>query len=114
MKQSRQSLALLLLLALVLQVAPSAKGCGPETLQPIFIFSNSPDLPFQEFTGGKIGIVQPSFGRKTLVIAYRYLTGGSFSSEEQKALVEALKGTPPEGDGESELEGVAGRKKRDS
>src|SRR5262245_2948905 len=103
MKQLRQFFALMLSLAFVMQFAPFAKGCGPETLQPIFVFENSPDPPFQEFTEGKIGIVQPSFGRKTLVIAYRYLNGGSFSSDEQKALVEALKGMPPEGRGETEL-----------
>ena len=103
MKQSRQFFAFLVSLALLLQFAPSAKGCGPETLQPIFVFNDSPDPPFREFTEGQIGIVQPSFGRKTLVIAYRYLNGGSFGSEEQKALVEALKGTRPESDGQQEL-----------
>lgn len=103
MKQLRQFFAFLVSLGLLLQFAPTAKGCGPETLQPIFVFNNSPDPPFQEFTEGKIGIVQPSFGRKTLVIAYRYLNGGSFGGEEQKALVEALKGMRPEGDGQREL-----------
>ena len=111
MRKSRDLFGLLLTFALLLQVAPLGKACGPETLQPIFVFENSPDPPFKEFTEGKIGIVQPSFGRKTLVIAYRYLAGGSFSSEEQKALVEALKGKPPEGDGQAELKAwLAARK----
>jgi hypothetical protein len=111
MRRSHYLFALLLSFAIVLQVVPLGKACGPETLQPIFVFENSPDPPFQEFTEGKIGIVQPSFGRKTLVIAYRYLNGGSYSGEEQKALVEALKGKPPEGDGQSELKAwLAARK----
>src|SRR6185436_18250703 len=103
MRRSHYLFALLLSFAIVLQVVPLGQACGPETLQPIFVFENSPDPPFQEFTEGKIGIVQPSFGRKTLVIAYRYLNGGSYSGEEQKALIEALKGKPPEGDGQTEL-----------
>lgn len=111
MRRSHYLFALLLSFAIVLQVVPPGKACGPETLQPIFVFENSPDPPFQEFTEGKIGIVQPSFGRKTLVIAYRYLNGGSYSGEEQKALIEALKGEPPEGDGQNELKAwLAARK----
>lgn len=85
--------------SLLLQLAPPARACGPFTIDPIFVFHESPDLPFHEFTKGKIGIVQPTFGRKTLVIAYHYLNGGFFTNEEQGALVEALKGTAPEEDG---------------
>src|SRR6185295_20118327 len=81
------------------------------SIDPIFVFHESPDLPFREFTRGKIGIVQPTFGRKTLVIAYRYLNGGMFSDEEQSALVEALTGKVPEADGESALKAwIAARK----
>jgi len=86
----------LLLIVLLFQAAFPAYACGPETMEPLFVFENSPDLPFEEFATGKIGIVQPTFGRKTLVIAHRYLSGGSFSGDEQPGLVAALKGTPPE------------------
>ena len=111
LRESRYLFVLFVSFAVLLQVVPPGKACGPETLQPIFVFENSPDPPFQEFTEGKIGVVQPSFGRKTLVIAYRYLNGGSFTGEEQKALVEALKGKPPEGDGQAELKAwLAARK----
>jgi len=81
-----------------LQTVPVARACGPESLEPIFVFRDAPDLPFSEFTAGKVGIVQPTFGKKTLAIAYRYLTGGSFSPDEQKDLVTALDGAPPEED----------------
>src|SRR5262249_29380708 len=63
-----------------------------------FVFTHSPDLPFDEFAKGKIGILQPTFGRKTLVIAHRYLSGGTFTEDEQHALIEALKGKAPEED----------------
>ncbi|HKR62046.1 MAG TPA: hypothetical protein VJS64_20325, partial [Pyrinomonadaceae bacterium] len=80
------TLALLLILN---SVAP-AWACGPFFVEPIYVYTESPDLPFTEFTSGKIGIIKPTFGRKTLTIAFRYLNGGSFTTDEQKALVRAL------------------------
>jgi hypothetical protein len=91
-------LAVVLSLLVLIHFTRPAMACGPSFIEPIFVFKESPDLPFEEFTRGKIGIVQPTFGLKTLVIAYRYLNGGTFTIDEQKALVEALRGTPPEDD----------------
>jgi hypothetical protein len=99
MKVVRRTLALLLSLLFILECSPVSMGCGPSYIAPVFVFKGSPDLPFNEFVNGKIGIVKPSFGRKTLVIAHRYLNGGSFGTEEQEGLVEALKGSVPEDDG---------------
>ena len=111
MRLSRQIVALLLMFTALVPFTPHANACGPETLQPIFVFEHSPDPPFREFTQGKIGIVKSSFGRKTLAIAYRYLTGGSFNADEQQALLEALKGTPPEPDSEPAIKAwIAARK----
>ena len=91
------TLAVALSATMLLNSLPSATACGPMVdSQPIYVSEQSPDLPFEEFTNGKIGIVRPSFGRKTLFIAYRYLNGGSFTTEEQNDLVKALKGTPPD------------------
>ena len=83
---------------MLLNCVSSVMGCGPAYTIPIFAFKESPDLPFADFASGNIGIVRPSLGRKTLVIAYRYLNGGSFTGEEQKELIEALKGIAPESD----------------
>ena len=91
-----RSIALLLVLSVICNVAPVARACGPEYLTPIFVFKTSPDLPFTDYVKGNIGIVQPSFGSKTLLIAYRYLNGGAFTGYEQQSLVEALDGTAPE------------------
>ena len=85
----------LVTLILANYIAP-ANGCGPFLTQPIFVFKQSPDLPFEDFAAGNIGIVRPSLGHKTLVIAYRYLNGGSFTGEEQRDLVDALNGKAPE------------------
>jgi hypothetical protein len=73
MKSSRRMLALLLSVAALTQFVRPAYACGPESIEPIFVFKNSPDPPFHEFTRGKIGILKPTFGRKTLTIAYRLL-----------------------------------------
>src|SRR5258708_12155538 len=99
MTLARRILALGLISLASLSCMPPAKACGPESLEPIFVFQESPDIPFEEFTRGKIGIVQPGFGRKTLVIAYRYLNGRPFGDEEQKALGDALTGKAPEDNG---------------
>ncbi|HEY6805899.1 MAG TPA: hypothetical protein VI306_20125 [Pyrinomonadaceae bacterium] len=91
---ARKTGALVLLVSLVLQSA--ALACGPDTIDPIFVLTNSPDVPFTDFAKGKIGILQSTFGRKTLVVAHRYLSGGSFTEDEQHAIASALKGKPPE------------------
>ncbi|HEX3086506.1 MAG TPA: hypothetical protein VHP99_18370, partial [Pyrinomonadaceae bacterium] len=96
-------IVLVLIVSFSIQLASPTKACGPFSIEPIFVFHESPDLPFREFTKGKIGIVKPTFGRKTLVIAYRYLNGGMFSDDEQNALVEALHGKAPEEDGAAAL-----------
>ena len=86
-------LAVALTALMLFNYLPSA---GAADSYPVYVSESSPDLPFEEYTNGKIGIVRPSFGRKTLFIAYRYLNGGSFTAEEQSDLVEALNGTAPE------------------
>jgi len=103
MIRRRSILALVLSVAVLGNWVQVAKACGPSSIDPIFVFKTSPDLPFTEYTRGRIGIVRPSFGRKTLFIAYRYLNGRSFTSDEQQALVEALRGIAPEGDGGAAL-----------
>ncbi len=101
---NRQSiLALLLCFVFICQTSMRIKACGPETIDPIFVFTNSPDIPFEKFAKGKIGILQSSFGRKSLVIAHRYLNGGTFTEDEQRGVVEALKGIPPEEDDDSAI-----------
>ena len=95
----KQTLSIGLATLLLLNSTAPVRACGPYFTEPVFVFESSPDLPFNEFTNGKLGIVLPTFGRKTLVIAYRYLNGGSFTSDEQTGLIAALKGKAPEDDG---------------
>jgi len=68
-----RKIIVMVLLAAFANFIPAARACGPVSIAPIFVFDTSPDLPFAEYARGHLGIVRPSFGRKTLVIAYRYL-----------------------------------------
>ena len=96
MKLPHRAVAAALVTLMLANYITPANGCGPDVTIPIFAFKESPDLPFAAFAAGNIGIVRPSLGRKTLVVAYRYLNGGSFTGEEQRDLVDALKGVAPE------------------
>ncbi len=108
---ARRTIGSIILLAFVCQFAPITRGCGPDTIDPIFVFKRSPDLPFTQYVRGNLGILRPTFGRKTLLIAYRYLNGGWFSDDEQAALVAALQGKAPEDDGQPAVKAwIAARK----
>lgn len=74
-------------LALVL-FATSALACGPFALEAIFVHTVHPTYPLERFVKGEIGVLQPSFARSYLFVAYRYLAGSGFTEPEQTALAE--------------------------
>ncbi len=82
---------LLTSLLLFLAILQNAMPCGPSYLTPVFDYKYAPENPFENFAAGKIGIVKPSYHRTILVAAYRYLTGGNFTPDEQKNLIEVWK-----------------------
>src|SRR6185295_18844880 len=47
-----------------------------------------PEYPLEKYAAGNVGIVQPSYARSYLYVAYRYFNGDRFDQNEQKALVE--------------------------
>lgn len=63
-----------------------AWSCGPFFEQAIFTYSLHPDLPLTNFAQGQLGILQPTYARSYLYVAYRYLIGMGFNREEQEAL----------------------------
>jgi hypothetical protein len=65
--------------------------CGPAYISPIFVYESAPENPYENFAAGSLGIIKPKFHRSVLFAAYRYLTGGTFTPDEQKGLVEAWK-----------------------
>jgi len=66
----------------------NALPCGPAYLMPLFDYKKAPEDPFENFAAGRIGIIKNTYHRSVLFTAFRYVNGGSFSAEEQKALVE--------------------------
>jgi len=66
---------------------PPTRACGPFFPVTIFVHTKHPDLPLKKFAEGNLGVLQPSYARSYLVVAYRYLSGGSFSARERKQLL---------------------------
>ena len=81
---SSAALAVVLVLCLPVLVL----GCGPFFLETIFTHTSHPDFPLDRFIRGELGVLQPTYPRAYLYVAYRYLAGKSFDREEQKALAE--------------------------
>ena len=55
------------------------------------LFRFHPGYPMDRFAAGRIGVVQPTYARSYLYVAYRYLSGSSFTPDEQKALTSLWK-----------------------
>jgi hypothetical protein len=82
-------IAFVALLLLIVFTIPSAiYSCGPFLESAIFSFRDRPDGPPENFAGGKLGIVRPDFRQAYLVIAYRYFSGLTLTSEQQKAALD--------------------------
>jgi hypothetical protein len=61
-----------------------AKACAPDFLVAVFSYHRHPDLPRTEFVDGRLGVLQPTFARSYLVIAYRYLNGVGLDTGERE------------------------------
>jgi tetratricopeptide (TPR) repeat protein len=83
--------ACLMALVLLFTATSPASACGPFMVEAIFVHTVHPDYPMDRFAAGRIGVVQPSYARSYLYVAYRYLSGSSFTPDEQKALTSLWK-----------------------
>ena len=100
LKLTRTVSAFVLLLVLF---NSSIFACGPFTLEAVFVFTVHPAYPLDRFAHGELGVIQPSYARSYLYVAYRYLSNSPFTSSEQKALTELwhdrlTTGAEPDGD----------------
>ena len=73
-------------LMLEIQFACGGPG-GPAT---VFSVRRFPDPPFREFLAGALGVLQPSYPTRDLVVAYRYLSGNPLNQQEQAAIQSSL------------------------
>jgi hypothetical protein len=80
------------LIAIVLSAAlllfcmpPGSRACGPYFEEAVFTRPDHPDYPLARFAEGMLGVIQPSYARSYLVVAYRYLSGAPLTTAEQQA-----------------------------
>lgn len=67
----------------LLTMCNPALACGPFDIDAVFTYKLHPDLPLSLYASGEIGIVQPTYARSYLVVAYRYLAGKPLSAIDQ-------------------------------
>lgn len=83
----RSLLVIFVLLISMLCGLPPARACGPFAREAIFSYIKHPDLPLDRYARGELGVLQPTYARSYLYVAYRYASGLSFNQKEQQALV---------------------------
>lgn len=82
--------ASLLAMVIVMYLLPSW-SCGPFPRYAYFSYTLHPDFPLTKFAAGDLGIIQPTYARSYLVVAYRYLSGKSLSATQQAAFIRLWK-----------------------
>jgi len=85
-----RTLAVALAAAALLAAPPlrsRSDASGFASTVTIFESHVHPDLPFDRFTAGRLGIIQPTWDHSFLYFAYRSLAGPGFNPTEQKTMV---------------------------
>lgn len=82
MKHPLRCLAIFALAALFTHLGNSCAYEGPEV---VFIQHSDPDAPYTGYLAGRLGIVQPDYRIRHLVVAYNYLSGHPLTPAEQQA-----------------------------
>jgi hypothetical protein len=70
------AIALGAVLGVLASWVPGARACGPEFPYAVFSHARHPDLPYERYAAGDLGLVRPTFARAYLVLAYRAMTLG--------------------------------------
>ena len=66
-------------------LAPEARACSGGGLSVRFGFERHPDLPYEKYASGQLGVVLPTWARAHLVVAFRALEGRPLAPAEQAA-----------------------------
>src|SRR5579872_1302360 len=61
-----------------------ASPCAVDYEIPIFAYHRHPDFPRTEFLNGRLGVLQPTYARSYLYVAYRYLSGLGLNPAERE------------------------------
>ena len=89
-KVLRVVLAVMVCMAMITPQLP-VFACGPYFPQAFFVFTKHPDFPLDHFAAGDLGVLQPTYARSYLVVAYRYLNDVGLDRVEQAAVVSLWK-----------------------
>jgi hypothetical protein len=81
------SLALLFVITSTLSLPRTSYACGPFFMSAIFTYQRHPDLPFDAYARGELGVLPPTYPRAYLVAAYRHLAGIGLDAAGQQAFV---------------------------
>jgi hypothetical protein len=76
--------------AMLLSTPPLLSWSGASGVHSVIALFEShvhPDIPFDKFAGGRLGIIKPTWSRSYLYASYRYLAGPGFTGSQQKAMV---------------------------
>lgn len=88
MNKKLKALVSLSLAALFLSVPlMPAQACGPDYPSAVIVNWTHPDMPLKLFAQGNTGVVQPSWARSYLCVAYRYLNDTPLNEKEQESIV---------------------------
>ncbi|HEU4794025.1 MAG TPA: hypothetical protein VFT02_00250, partial [Pyrinomonadaceae bacterium] len=79
------------LLVVMLFNSTTALACGPFMIEAVFVHTVHPSYPLERFAAGKIGVLQPTYARSYLYVAYRHLADSPFTPGEQQALTQLWK-----------------------
>lgn len=63
------------LLVAVLLITHPVLACGPEDPTAATFLTKRPDAPIDNYLAGRLGVIQPTYARSHLVVAYRWLSG---------------------------------------
>jgi hypothetical protein len=79
--------ALIVLTTLAFLPVVQAEACAPVYPLAVIVNWNHPDLPLKSFAAGNLGIVQSTWARSYLSVAYRYLTACNLTASEQASVL---------------------------
>lgn len=79
----------LVVFAAVAALVGPARSCGPDFPDAVFVLPEGPGGNYALFAGGRLGVPQPGYRTRHLVIAYNYLTQRPLNAAEQIQAVDA-------------------------
>jgi hypothetical protein len=81
-------------------------ACGPDFEPEVFVPAHQPESP-KLYADGHLGVVEPWYYHAEMVVAYRYLSGGTLSEMEKASYV-----SPPLSTSQQDLTGEGGPAER--